>query len=508
MVAQRITVTPSISEVEIDNTKRKLLRFVQYMRKDYQVGIHHKAICDKLDKFLKGEIKRLMIFVPPQHGKSELSSRFFPAFVLGHKPNAKVVLGSYSDELAASFNRDVQRIIDTDEYRRLFPETVLNGYRPSWGGVLQGYERNTSIFEVVGKRGSFRVSTIPNGQLTGQPADIAIIDDPVKNRLTAESETNRKAVWDWYTDTLLTRLHNDSQQLLLMTRWHEDDLAGRLLTQDEERKTQGLEPLWEVVQFAAIQDVEPTEIDPRPKGAALWPERHNLTSLAEKREKGGERSFNSLYQQKPTALEGNLIKAERFGLITWEEFEERTKYKPVSWDFKIDGAYTEDAGNDPTALYASFFDRETNLVYIREVISVRLEFTPLTEFIKTFALRNEYGPFSRIKVEPKANGLSIVQSMKLATDLNIEKYEYPFVEGVSMYDKSKTLRAIAVTPRVDSGRVVLIKPRPGNIDWPATFKKQCAAFPLAAHDDEVDCLVNDLLERFFGPKPKKVETAN
>jgi hypothetical protein len=277
MVAQKLTVTPSISDVELDNTKRKLLRFVQYMRKDYQVGIHHKAICDKLDKFLKGEIKRLMIFVPPQHGKSELSSRFFPAFVLGHKPNAKVVLGSYSDELAASFNRDVQRIIDTDEYRKLFPETVLNGYRPAWGGVLQGYERNTSIFEVVGKRGSFRVSTIPNGQLTGQPADIAIIDDPVKNRLTAESETNRKAVWDWYTDTLLTRLHNDSQQLLLMTRWHEDDLAGRLLTQDEERKTQGLEPLWEVVQFAAIQDVEPTEIDPRQKGEALWPERHNLT---------------------------------------------------------------------------------------------------------------------------------------------------------------------------------------------------------------------------------------
>lgn len=502
---QPISRAPSLDEVMAEQTRRSMLKFVCYMRPDYDVALHHAAICKKLDAFTRGEIKRLMIFVPPQHGKSELSSRYFPAYVLGKYPNKKVAICSYSDELAESFNNAVQRIIDTDEYRRLFPQTVLNGYRPHWGGVLKGFKRNSTEFEIVGKKGSLRITSIPDGALTGHPVDIGIIDDPFKNRIAAESETMRKNVWDWYTDTFLTRLHNDSQQLLLMTRWHEDDLAGRLLTEDKERVKQGKEPYWEIIEFPAIKETQPTELDPRKPGEVLWPARHNFATLLEKREKGGERSWQSLYQQRPTARAGNLIKPEHFGYITRVAFEEMTKYNYVQWNFLVDGAYTEDADNDATALYAAYFHEPTQRIYIRECISVRMEWTPLLKYIPQFVKRNEYGPFSRIRIEPKANGLSIFQSMRDETGLNVERYEFPIIEGRNMALEKKVTRATAVTAKIDSGRVVLIEEAEG-LPWHDTFKRQTASFPLGKNDDEVDCLVMDLLEMFFGDKAATVSS--
>ena len=495
-------IAPTHVNIRAEIARRNLLPFVQYLRPNYMVGIHHRAICGKLDAFAKGEIKRLMIFVPPQHGKSELSSRYFPAKMLGDFPNKKIALASYSDELAGAFNIDVQRIIDTDEYRTIYGGTVLNGHRPAWGGVLQGYRRNSSIFEVVGQRGSFRTVGI-GGPLTGQPVDIGIIDDPVKDRITAESESNRNMVWNWYTDVFLSRMNSNSQQLLLMTRWHEDDLAGRLLKQDETRAQQGLPKLWEVVEFPAVKEGPPTAADTREPGEPLWPEMHNLASLMEKKEAGGDRSWESLYQQHPTAAKGNIIKVERFGEITWEEFADLTRNDYVEWNFKVDGAFTKKADNDATALYASHFNARLNTLFIRESMSVRLEFPGLLAYIPQFVQRNGYGPFSRIKVEPKANGLSIIQSMQVGTALNVEPYLFPKIEGTRLDDKDKVTRAIAITPKVDAGRVVLIKG-----DWNKTFRAQCAAFPLGKHDDEVDCLVMDLLECFFTPKAKSVSSGN
>lgn len=493
---------PSLIQIQAERAKRHLLRFVTFLRKDYLVGLHHTVVCNQLDAFMRGEIKRLMIFMPPQHGKSELSSRYFPAWILGLFPNKKIVLGSYSDELAGAFNAAVQRIIDTDEYREIFPETVLNGFRPHWGGVLQGFKRNNSIFEIVGKKGSFRSVGI-GGPLTGQPMDIGIIDDPVKDRVTAESESNRNMVWNWYTDVFLSRTNSNSQQLLIQTRWHEDDLAGRLLKQDEERAQQGLPKRWAVIEFSAIKEGMPTAQDARMPGEPLWPEMHNLASLMEKKEAGGERSWESLYQQHPTAAKGNIIKVERFGEITWADFAELTQYDYVEWNFKVDGAFTKKADNDATALYASYYSERLNTLYIRESVSVRLEFPQLLAYIPKFAMRNGYGPFSRIKVEPKANGLSIIQSMQAETQLNVEAYEFPRIEGTRLDDKDKVTRAFAITPKVDAGRIVLIKG-----DWNMTFKAQCASFPLGKHDDEVDAFVMDCLEVFFAPKRKNISSAN
>jgi hypothetical protein len=162
-----------------------------------------------LQDFAEGKIKKLMVFMPPQHGKSELTSRRLPAYLLGIKPKLKLIGCSYSASLAASFNRDVQRIIDSEEYHDIFPDTYLNSSNVRTA-ALGSYLRNADMFETVSHRGFYK-SVGVGGSLTGTPADIGIIDDPVKDAMEAESQTYRARVWDWFTQVFLTRLHNDSQ---------------------------------------------------------------------------------------------------------------------------------------------------------------------------------------------------------------------------------------------------------------------------------------------------------
>lgn len=494
---------PTLDGLRAHRAKGSMLGFVKYLRNGYMVGLHHKAICEKLDAFQRGEIKRLMIFVPPQHGKSELSSRYFPAKLLGDNPDLKIALASYSPDLASSFNTDVQRIIDTPEYRKIYPGTVLAGPGVYYGGSTRGYKRNTEVFEVVGRRGSFKSVGI-NTALTGSTVEVGIIDDPVKGRVEAESPEYQEAVWQWYTNTFLSRLNNRSQQLILLTRWHENDLAGKLLKQDAERTKQGKKPRWEVIEFPAIKEGAPTEIDPRQPGEPLWPEMHDLENLEEKREASDERTWESLYQQHPTSKNGNLIKTDRFRFIEWDDFIALSRNKSVTWNFKLDGAFTEKKERDATAMFSSWFDKDSQTLYVRHSQSVRLEFPALLKFIPTFLDSYGYGYSSRFKVEPKANGLSIIQSIRDGTGYNVEQFEFPWIDGKgNMAMASKKERAIAVTPKIDSGRVVLIKG-----DWNEHFIAQCKAFPLGKNDDEVDCLVMDLLEYFFDVSRFEVENGN
>lgn len=179
-----------------------------------------------------------MIFVPPQHGKSEILSRNFPAWAFGYDPDLKIVGCSYSSDLAKQFSRSIQRIMDSPEYLHIFPETRLNS--SNLRTVTRGYLRNVDMFEIVNHKGFYKAQGVC-GSLTGTAVDIAIIDDPVKDAIEAYSPTYRERVWEWYTSVLLTRLHNNSRQLFIMTRWHEDDLAGRILSREADK--------WEVCQF-------------------------------------------------------------------------------------------------------------------------------------------------------------------------------------------------------------------------------------------------------------------
>lgn len=275
-------------------SRRSLVDFCRYTMPDYRPGWHHHAIARALHEMLEGTTKRLILSVPPRHGKSELISRRLPAYLLGVDPATTIIASSYSADLASRLNRDVQRIIDSNEYKALFPGTRLND---SNSRTISGsWLRNSDVFEVVGHPGTYRSAGVGGG-ITGMGAKWLIIDDPLKNREEADSPTIREKVWDWYTSTLYTRQAPDARILLVMTRWHADDLAGRLVkvAQEEPGADQ-----WQVIQFPAIAD-EPGPMDPRQPGEALWPEQYSLEDLQRIKASIGAYDWAALYQQQPRA---------------------------------------------------------------------------------------------------------------------------------------------------------------------------------------------------------------
>jgi predicted phage terminase large subunit-like protein len=246
-----------------------------------------------------------MVFMPPQHGKSEGSTRRLPAFILGKDPNRKVAVVSYSAPKARKFNREIQRVIDTQEYHQIFPNTTLNSSNVIT--VAGSWLRNADECEIVGYRGGFKTVGV-GGALTGEPVDTLILDDIYKDAKTAWSPTVRESIEDWYDTVAETRLHNDSQQLIVFTRWHESDLAGRLLEQQGTHDPVTNPNGWVVVIYQAIKVGKPTDYDPREEGEPLWPERHNLEKLVATRNRNPH-VFESLYQQDPKPVEGLMYES-------------------------------------------------------------------------------------------------------------------------------------------------------------------------------------------------------
>jgi predicted phage terminase large subunit-like protein len=277
----------------------------------------HNKYYEVLSQFARGEIKKLMVFVPPQHGKSEGSTRRLPAYMLGRDPNKRIAIVSYSSTKARKFNREIQRIMDDKPYQEIFPDTKLsNGF--------DGYARTMDELEVAGKQGGIKTVGV-GGPLTGEPVDILIMDDIYKDAKSAWSETIRDGHQDWYNTVADTRLHNDSQQLIVFTRWHEKDLAGYLLSKEND---------WVVFTFPSIKVGSPNAYDPRKEGEALWPERHSVEKLDAIR-KRDPYVFGNLYQGDPKAKEGLLYKTLK-------------RYREVPVEAKERGAVvdTADTGDD------------------------------------------------------------------------------------------------------------------------------------------------------------------
>lgn len=249
-------------------------------------------------------------FIPTHN--SEGSSRKLPAFMLGLNPDKKICIGSYAATIARDFNRDVQRIIDTPSYRELFPETYLNGSNVVT--MANTYLRNSDVIEMVGHKGSLRVVG-RGGSLTSKTVDVSILDDVYKDYAEGNSPIVRNAAWKWYTTVVRTRLHNDSQELIVFTRWHDDDLIGRIEKSGETvieiKSWDDVKNIpagaWVRINFEGLKTGEPTEIDPREPGAALWDRRHTRAKLE------GQRAldpvqFQCLYQGNPGNAEGKLYR--------------------------------------------------------------------------------------------------------------------------------------------------------------------------------------------------------
>ena len=297
---EKIEYLNLLKERAVRKAKVGLLAFTAFTMPTFLPAAFHLKYYDYLNDFAHGKIKKLMVFMPPQHGKSEGSTRRLPPFIHGLNPDAKIAVISYSASKARKFNREMQRVIDTPEYHDIFPETTINGANGKT--TSSTWVRTSEEFEIVNHRGSLKTVGV-GGPLTGDPVDILIMDDLYKDAKTAWSPTIRGGVADWYDTVADTRLHNDSQQLIVFTRWHQDDLAGRLLKLQGEFHPVTNPDGWVIVVYQAIKIGEPTEYDPREEGEALWPERHNLNKLQKVREKNNH-VFQSLYQQDPKPAEG------------------------------------------------------------------------------------------------------------------------------------------------------------------------------------------------------------
>lgn len=440
---------------------RLFRQFLPYINRGYERQWYHGLIADRCQALIEGRIRNLMIFVPPQHGKSEILSRNFPAWALGRNPDLKIVGCSYSSDLARQFSRSIQRIMDSSEYQRIFPGTRLSG--GSGGGLTRGFLRNVDMFEIVGRRGFYKAQGV-GGSLTGTPVDISIIDDPVKDALEAYSVTYRERVWEWYTSVLLTRLHNESRQLFIMTRWHEDDLAGRILAREGDK--------WEVVSIPAIRERpdDGNDWDPRGVGEALWPQRHSLERLLEAQRRS-PRVFTALYQQHPTAEGGNIIKRGWFRSVSEAEFRSRRRGEPIV--FFLDTAYTNKTANDPSGVIATCCIGGT--LYIVHARKMLMKFPELIRFIPSYVGEHGYTSRSSIRIEPKANGLSVIDQLRETTGLNVTSTPSP--------TEAKETRLNAASPVVEGGRVVLVEGV-----WNEEFVEEVCGFPVKPHDEYVDLL--------------------
>ena len=330
--------------VRAELARRKLKHFIPFTKRDYSANWHHDRICEEVDDFIAGKTKKLLIFAPPQHGKSEITTRRTPALILGKRPATRIAIVSYSKELAMAFNRDIQRIIDDHYYTELFPGTLL----PRSNVVTSsksGYLRNNTMFETVPHRGSVRTVGV-EGSLTGFPVDVAIFDDLYKNRDEAMSAKRQNLIRSFWETVLIPRLHNESQILGTFTRWSEHDLGGFLMETDTG---------WKVVSLPAIKDRE-DDADPRKLGEALWPEKHSKERLLDIQKKSPI-VFLSLYQQKPQAP--NEIKIYRYNLC--DEIPQH-----LTWYYGVDFGYE----NDPTVIIqiAHEIVGHQKFIYVNEVL--------------------------------------------------------------------------------------------------------------------------------------------
>lgn len=340
-----------------EGARRNLLHFAEYLSPTFQKTPFHRSYYRVLDMFAKRRIQNLIIQAPPQHGKSQGSSRFLPAFMLGLNPDLQIVICSYAATIAKDFNRDVQRLIDNAEYNAVFPETCLNGSNVVT--VANNYLRNSDVFEIVNHSGSLRVVG-RGGSLTSKTADVMIFDDLYKDSSEANSPVIREGAWDWYTKVALTRLHNNSQKLIVFTRWHPEDIIGKIIESSKVVVAEKWsdfdnipEGAWVLVNFEAIKTGAPTEIDARERGAALWPERHSLKRL-EAQKAIDPVGFECLYQGNPGNAEGKLYQPFK----TWIE-----KY---DWGSYVrSGCYIDVADEGDDFLFGATYDvyRSDNQIF-------------------------------------------------------------------------------------------------------------------------------------------------
>lgn len=397
-------------------------------------------------------MKRLMLFVPPRHGKSELGSIMFPAWYLGKHPEKEIITSSYSAELAQDFGYKTRNLVDTQEYKELF-NTKLR-------------DDSKSKSKWLTEEGGGYTAVGVGGAITGRGADLLIIDDPIKNREEAESLTIREKVWSWYTSTAYTRLEKDAAVILILTRWHQDDLAGRLLKAREEGGDK-----WEVVKFPAIATRDELF---RREGEALWTDKYNIDALNQIKNTVGVYDWSALYQQEPVSSESQEFKQEFFQYRTMDQVLALDTRNTLT----IDTAISQKASADYTGFCLNFTDRENKWNFK----AWKSKISPLELIDTLFTLWDTF----RLEVIGIEKTIYL-QAIKPFLDEEMRKRN-KFLNIVELQHNqtAKETRIRALLPRYQSHSIFHITGQCADLE------DEMVTFPKGIHDDTLDATAYQL----------------
>ncbi len=434
------------------------MAFSQATWKAYKPAEHLAKLAAYLGALDQGRVRRLLVTMPPRHGKSELCSVRFPAWLIGRNPDHQYVIASYAADLATRFSREVRNIVASREFQFVFP-----------GIVLAEDSKAVDSWAISGRKGGIRAVGVGGG-LTGYGAHGIVIDDPVKSRAEAESETYRDSVWQWYRSVVYTRLEPGGWIALIMTRWHEDDLAGRILRQME------LDPAadrWTVLHMPALDENE----------QPLWPERFSVEELERIRANVGQREWESLYQGRPRPTDGALFKREWFRVVdAAPDGLKWARYWDLAASTRTTGDYTASArcaiGPD-------------GVLYIADIIRGRWEWPDARRIIIQTALSER-----DVTIGIESTGFQLAAVQDIFREPSLVRHA---VKPITV-DKDKTSRALPWAARAEAGKVALV-----SGEWVNRFIDECVSYPVGAHDDQVDAvsgaveMVGEIHEVEFGP---------
>ena len=483
---EKITVEETVEEYEReqDNLARRelaqrelcrkhLLAYVLRFNPGYLAGWVHKDICARLERFMAdveaGKSPRLMLQLPPRHGKSTLASQEFPAFALGHHPDWEIMSCSYAETLALDFSRAVRERLRDKENRVLFPESTIDRENQN----AKGWKTT--------KKGGLQPAGV-EGPLTGKGAHILIIDDPVKNATEAESETTRESIFRWYETTAYTRLAPGGGVLVIQTRWHMDDLSGRL----EYRMKEGTGDMWEIVRYPA--EAEKNEKF-RKKGEPLHPERYSAAQLTMIKRAVGPRTWQALYQQNPAPDEGAMFQT---GMMQYYNVDQRPEELTfvTCWDLAIGQKEANDQtvgltwGKDITGDYWFVDCRHGHWDAFEIVDEICDQYEKWKSFftgVEKDKIAQAVGPYLDTEIE------------------NRELYSLHVEELPPAREGNKQHRARSLQGLMRRGRVWL--PNPEEAPWVSELVSELLQFPYGRRDDHVDAAAWLALQAAETPAP-------
>ena len=435
----------------------RMMPYVAMQFPQYHFAPHHIRICQALERVERGECKRLMVFMPPRHGKSMLISEYFPAWYLGRNPARSVIASSYSGELAEDFGRKVRNQLAGETWQSVFPLAQLD-------------TRTASASRMAMMQGGGYMAVGVGGSATGRGAHLFLIDDPVKGREEADSETYRKRAKEWYASVAYTRLMRGGAIIVIMTRWHEDDLAGWILS---EHQHEG----WEVLSLPAL--AEGNDALGRAQGEALWAESFPVETLETVRQTIGPREWTALYQQRPAPDEGAYFKREWFKF--YGTLPAHLRFYGAS-----DYAVTADGG-DYTVHVVAGVDPDDNIY----VVDMWRGQTDSLEWVDAFlAMLKTWSP--QVWAEEQGvilKSLGPIIRKRLAEERLFSTYRKQFTSATDKPTRARSLQA-----RMQMGKVFF--PAMTAAPWMPDLWAEMLSFPAGKHDDIVDAL--SLLSRMLG----------